>query len=457
MPMERRKPQRVNSFRLSPDAPRSGPYKGYQRLNAIHSAADRDPSMKFCNLMHHFCMDNLRQAYRGLDGTKASGIDRVTKEQYGKNLEHNLTLLQSKIRNGGWRPKPAREVLIPKPQGGWRPLAIGCLEDKIVQTVLAKIMEAIYEPIFHERSYGFRYGRNAHQALSRLYRQIAKQTGKCTVVEMDIEKFFNSMSHEKLMAMIERRIGDPHFMRLIRRCLKNAVLSTDGSVLQSNLGSPQGAPVSPVLANIYLHYVLDIWFQENWRDGDSEMIRYADDAVFVFSNWTRAQEFQRALEDQLVHEGKLLLNMDKSRVVLFSRKTATRDIPFLGFTLYWGKFLNQKPELKVKTTPKRVNKSIQEFKDWIKKERNRHTLDVLWERAKTRIQGHYNYYGVSYNQTKLRHFYWACVKALYRWLNRRSQRRSFTWERFRRRLIFNPLPKPPLGAELKDIKRACRF
>ena len=407
--------------------------------------------MKFCNLMHHFNFENLLQAFRKLDGTKASGIDRVTKQQYEKNLRTNLIALESKIRAGGWRPQPSREVLIPKPQGGWRPLAVGCLEDKIVQTVLAKILDAIYEPIFDERSYGFRNKRSAHQAVARLYGQISQKTGRCTVVEMDIEKFFNSMSHTKLIGLIEKRVGDPSFLRLIRRSLRNSILTTDGNIQVSEKGSPQGSPVSPVLANIYLHYILDLWFRDKWG-ADADMVRYADDAVFIFGDRVKADQFKRDLEEQLVTEGELKLNMDKSRAVRFSSTYAKGDIPFLGFTFYWGRTVTLQKVLKVKTTPKRLGKSIEEFTDWIKKIRNRKPLDVIWKLAAARIRGHYNYYGVSFNQSKLRHFYWACTRAMYKWLNRRSQKRSFTWIRFNRRLKFNPLPKPLLGAELKDIR-----
>lgn len=437
-------------YTSSPDIRRDGPFAGHERLEGIYSAASKDKEMKFCNLMHHFSIHNLRQAFRKLGGSKASGIDRITKQQYEKNLESNLIELQSKIRTGGWRPKPSREVLIPKPQGGWRPLAVGCLEDKIVQNLMSKILEAIYEPLFHERSYGFRHGRSCHQAIARLYGVIRQRAGQCTVVEMDIEKFFNTMSHSKLLAMIEKRIGDPHFLRLIRRCLRNSVLSTEGVMQQNEKGSPQGSPVSPMLANIYLHYILDSWFQEKWGHL-AEMVRYADDAVFVFSDRAKADQFKRDLEEQLVTEGELRLNSDKTRSVRFSSKYAQGDIPFLGFTFYWGRNYTQSKMLKVKTIPKRLGKSIQEFNDWIKKIRNRKCLDEIWKLAAARIQGHYNYYGISFNQSKLRHFYWGCVRALYKWLNRRSQKRSFTWVRFKRRLHFNPLPRPLLGAELKDI------
>jgi RNA-directed DNA polymerase len=450
MPVERRKPQRVNAFRLTPDVPRDGPFAGYSKLDAIHSAARRDHSIRFCNLLHHLNGENLAQAFRTLDGTKASGIDGMTKRRYERKLPENLQKLNLQIQKGGWRPRPAREVLIPKATGGWRPLAVGCLEDKIVQGVLAKILEAIYEPVFHERSYGFRPGRSAHHAIARLYQSISRSAGKSVVVEMDIEKFFNHVSHEKLMAKIEERIGDPHFLRLIRRCLRNSILSQDGNIQRTQRGTPQGSPLSPVLANIYLHYFLDKWFEKEWSD-EGEMVRYADDAVFVFSDWGKARAFQSALQDQLVTHADLRLNLDKSRILLFSSTSARGELPFLGFTFYWGRNGAKVRTLKLKTTPKRAGKCIEEFTDWIKKTRHRKTTDELWKTAKAKIRGYYRYYGVSFNQPKLRYFYSECVRALFKWLNRRSQRKSFTWTTFTRRLEMNPLPPPPLGAELINI------
>ena len=453
MPMERREPHKVNQFKLSPEACTDGPFKGYERLNWINSAAARlEHPERFMTLMHHISVNNLRQAFRGLDGSKAVGIDQVTKKQYQQNLEANLVALCDEIARGGWRPKPSREVLIPKPQGGTRPLAIGCLEDKIVQQLVAKILEAIYEPIFHRHSYGFRPARNTHQALSRLYHVVNLRSKNCTVVEMDIEKFFNSMDHEKLMEMIELRIADPHFLRLIRRMLRNSILSQDGQIVVNEHGSPQGAPVSPILANIYLHYVLDEWFDENWAEY-GEMVRYADDAVFVFGTEQKALEFKDALTEQMKNSAGLNLNVDKSGILKFSKASPQGQLPFLGFCLYWGKAKRNAKQkvLKVKTATKKLAKCIEAFTSWIKTTRNRKKLKDIWELAAAKLRGHYSYYGVSFNRAKLNHFYYVAVDALYKWLNRRSQKRSFTSERFQRRLMFNPLPKPTPNAALIDI------
>jgi RNA-directed DNA polymerase len=448
--MEPRETRRVNQFKLTPQACTDGLFKGYIGIDRINSAAVMRTTDRFTHLMHHLNEFNLRQAFRKLDGAKASGIDQVTKLEYGENLQANIEDLQDEIRRGGWRPKPSREKLIPKPTGGMRPLAIGCLEDKIVQNLCAKILEAIYEPIFHRHSFGFRPEKDAHQAIARLHQEIRLRKDNCVVVEMDIEKFFNNILHDKLMELINLRIRDLHLLRLIKRMLKNSILSEDGEIRINEVGAPQGSPISPILANIYLHYILDQWFSDNWA-GKGQMVRYADDAVFVFNNEQDATDFQKALHEQLGNVGGLKLNIEKSGLTRFSERKPEGDIPFLGFILYWGRTRFIKRLLKVKTAPAKVAASIQCFKDWIKANRHRHRLAKLWDLVASRLRGHYNYYGVTSNEAKLHHYYYACVGELFKWLNRRSQKRSYTWEGFLQRLKFNPLPKPPKGRALVDI------
>lgn len=451
MRTERSEARRVDRFQLTLQGCTDGPFEGYVGLDRINLAATERSEEKMTHLMHHLNLHNLRRAFRELDGSKASGIDQVTKQEYGAGLEENIFALCDEIQRGGWRPRPSREVLIPKPQGGIRPLAIGCLEDKIVQTLCAKILEAIFEPSFHRHSYGFRYKRSAHQAIAELHQQIRYRSDNCVVVEMDIEKFFNSMNHEKLMGVIEQRIKDAHFLRLIRRQLRNSILNVEGEIRTNDIGAPQGSPLSPVLANIYLNSVLDQWFEENWSS-KGEIVRYADDAVFVFSSQEDAQNFRFSLEERLRDEGGLKLNADKSALVKFDRHNPKGDVSFLGFVLYWGRYKNKPGVLKVKTAPKRVAQCIQRFKDWIKAERHRHTTAKLWALAASKLQGHYNYYGVSCNRPKLRYFYWCCIDLLYKWLNRRSQKRSWSWAGFMHRLHNNPLPQPPAESELINVQ-----
>ncbi len=459
MPVERRETRRVDQLQSAPEVCADGPFKGYTRLHWIRSAAEgrrRRGTARFNNLVHHLNIHNLRQAFRELDGSRASGIDGVTKKQYQQDLDANLEALNKAIRGGGWRPRPSREVLIPKPQGGFRPLAVGCLEDKIVQTLMSRILEAIYEPHFHRHSYGFRRGKSAHQAVGRLYSVINQRHKNCVVVEMDIEKFFNSIDHEWLMDVLEQDISDPHLLRIIRRMLRNSILHEDGSLAETERGTPQGSPVSPILANICLHHLLDEWFDKNYL-GMGELVRYADDAVFVFKDEKTAQSFQAALIERMKTAG-LNLNLDKSGIVPFNSHNPDGTVAFLGFELYWGKArMGTQKALKIKTSSKKLSKGIQAFTDWIKENRGREKLDRLWKTASAKIRGHYNYFAVIFNGSKVAQFYHACIGSLFKWLNRRSQKRSFNWERFKRRLRYNPLPKPPAGYELIDVTSEHRI
>ena len=448
MSMEQREPRSVNQFRLKPEPCADGAFKGYYKLDRISSVATRDRDAVFSNLIHLVSEDNLVQAFRGLDGSRAVGIDKVTKQKYAIQLHANITALQSEIRGGGWRPRPSRQVLIPKPSGGKRPLAIGCLEDKIVQALMAKILEAIYEPHFHRHSFGFRRGRNAHQALSHVYSAINKRGKYSVVVEMDIEKFFNNVDHDKLIAFLEKRISDKSFLRLVRRLLRNSILSEDGNLIDNQTGTPQGSPVSPILANIYLHHVLDEWFDENYI-AKGQMVRYADDAVFIFDDLKVAREFRVQLSARAAEFG-LKLNDEKSGLAEFGPKSGA-IISFVGFVLYWGKARITKTTLKIKTAPERLRKAVQYFTDWIKEQRNRLPTREIWKRVAARLRGHYNYYAVSFNGPATNKFYHSCREALFKWLNRRSQKHSFTWKQFVRKLMFNPLPKAPLGCESIDV------
>ena len=452
--MERRGARRVTQLSFTPQVCEDGPFRGYVKLHWIRAAALKRRKEPVRALMHHMQTDNLRRAFRELDGNKACGVDGVTKQHYQVELESNLRDLHDNIRCGGWRPKPSREVLIPKPQGGKRPLAVGCLEDKIVQMLTARILEALYEPLFHRHSYGFRRGKSPHEALGRLYSDISARRRKCVVVEMDIEKFFNSVSHEWLLQKLKLKIADTHFLRHIHRLLRASILHEDGALSETERGTPQGSPVSPMLANICLHYLLDEWFEENYG-GRGEFVRYADDAVFVFADEETALSFQLALQARLQEAG-LSLNTAKSAVVPFTCMAPKGTIPFLGFEFYWGRNAKGEVLLKIKTALKRLNRCMGVFTDWIKQVRNRKPLKQLWVEVATRLSGHFNYFGVCFNESKLSHFWFVCIGSLFKWLNRRSQKHSFTWEKFERKLKFNPLPSPPRGQQLIDVTSELR-
>lgn len=428
--------------------------KGYARLHWIAASAKK-AGEKMHQLMHHLNQFNLKRAFRSLAGNKATGIDKVTKGEYQKELDTNLEKLSSNIQSKAWHPKPSREVLIPKPQGGFRPLAVGCLEDKIVQTLVARVLEAVFEPLFKRFSFGFRPSKSAHMAIHKLYSAISKRSRHCVVVEMDIQCFFNNINHTLLMKQLESHIDDRHFLGLVWKMLTASTLHEDGSLAENVMGTPQGSPVSPILANIFLHFLLDSWFEDNFSQ-HGEMVRYADDAVFVFSDMNVAIQFQKALTARLA-EGGLTLNPEKSGIVVFNKKAPQGIIPFLGFEFYWGTTRVDKRTLKLKTSTKKMGKAIESFTDWLKANRNKLKASELWRIAMAKVRGHFNYFGIVFNQNAIDLFHQACLKALFKWLNRRSQKRSFDWESFKLKLHYLGFPNPPLGGLLKDITSIALF
>jgi len=395
----------------------------------------RDKTATFANLMKHINMDTLKEAYEALDGTKALGVDRVSKEAYGKKLEENLTALLDRAQKGNYRPQPKREVLIPKPDGKKRPLAIGCFEDKLVDWVVSKILSAVYEPIFIRNSFGYREGKSTDQAMRACYNSLHK--GKRPyVVEIDFKSFFNTIPHRKLLSFIGKRIEDHRLKRLILRLLQTSVIREDGNAVPTKIGTPQGGLASPVLANIYLHEVLDIWFLENWASHTKTIVRYADDAVFFFDKEEDARRFLKELELRTEHYG-LTLHPDKTKMLKMN-KASQESFDFLGFTFYWGKQHGTRL-LKIKTQKKKLHKAMQEFDKWVKENRSRYKLKELWERAKMKIEGHLNYFGFAHNNLKCFHFCREALKSMFKWINRRSQKRSYNWDGFLERLKWMPL------------------
>jgi RNA-directed DNA polymerase len=399
--------------------------------------AQQKPETIWNNLMHQMSEELLARAYHALEGGKARGVDGMSKARYGEELSSNLGRLTSQLHEGKWRPKPARRVWIPKADGKARPLAISSFEDKIVQKAVADILVAIYEPIFCGTSHGFRPKRGSHTAIKELYRWLADRIHSY-VVDIDIEKFFDTIDHRRLMDILQKRISDRRFLRLIRKLLKSGVLETD-EIKGTETGAPQGSIVSPILANIYLHEVIDQWAEERYGARRHKLVRYADDVVICFGGRNEAVECMDALEQRMGTYG-LRLNRSKSRVVEFERGK-NKVFHFLGFTWYWGKDRKRRAMLKLKTQTERFRKAIHSFSEWIKRDRNRYRLRVLWKKAGEKLRGHYAYYGVTLNN-RLFGFYWAVVNVMFKWLNRRSQKRSFNWASFLNRLNLYPLPKP---------------
>lgn len=417
--------------------------------------ASRTKRVVFNNLMCHINVETLREAYDSVEANKAVGADGISKGNYGVNLEANLQDLVRRIHVGSYKPRVKKEVLIPKANGKMRPIAISCFEDKLVEWVVGKILNSIYEPVFIQNSFGFRENRSTHQAIKAIYRGL-KDNKRPNVVEIDFASFFNSIPHRKLMRILTKRITDRRFKGLLGRFLKVGIIDQSGRLTMPEVGTPQGSIMSPVLANIFLDDVLDQWFMKTYASRDNIIIRYADDAVFFFKAQDKAKEFVRKLDEQIQRYG-LELNEEKTNVIRFERNEQN-TFDFLGFTFYWGKKRKGKSQpLKIKTRQKTLHKKIREFDYWIKSVRSQMKLKEIWELTRAKLVGHFNYYGYADNQAKLSQFRYEAVKSLYKWLNRRSQKRSFNWEQFKRKLYYNRIPRTPAMSELIHLRREWAY
>lgn len=401
----------------------------------------------FNNLLKHFSVEALEEAFKELDGSKALGVDGISKTEYGKRLKENLNDLCERIRKGTYRPSPKREVLIPKSNGKTRPIAISCFEDKLVDWVVGKILTQIYEPHFSRYSFGYRPGKSCDDAIKACYLSLHKNT-RPYVVEIDFSNFFNTIPHDKLMKIIGVRIKDRRFKGLIGRFLVGELISQGGQNLPSEIGTPQGSIMSPILANIYLDVVIDLWFSGKHRAGNNVQVRYADDGVFFFRKEEKATAFMTELKERVKSYG-LSLNDEKTKTVVMSKKEH-HHFNFLGFTFYWGK-QGSRRILKVKTQKEKLIMGIQEFYLWIKKIRNQKKLKEIWSLARAKIRGHVNYYGYQMNALKINHFCFEAIRAMFKWLNRRSQKRSYTWEGFEERLKNFPLVDPLSKLKMKQL------
>lgn len=421
---------------------------GVERI--AHRACSR-PEEPFTALMHHLSVDNLRACFESLDDRKALGVDGVTKAQYGQNLEANLQELHRKLHQMSYRPQPVRQVEIPKEDGSMRSLGISCTEDKIIQEMMRRILEAIYEPVFIDTSYGFRPKRSCHDALRQINSEVMGQPVNW-IADIDLAKFFDTMPHAEILSVLGVRIKDEKFLRLISRMLK-AGTQTPGGVMYDELGSPQGSIVSPVIANVFLDHVLDKWFAEvvtTHCRGYCAIIRYADDMIAVFECEDDAHRFMRALPRRLAKYG-LRLNENKTHLLACGKRHARQcfrtgqrppTFDFLGLTHYWGRSRKGYVRLKRKTSKNRFRRALMELKLWLRQVHSVCKLPVIWEGVGQKLRGHFNYFGVTDNSQALYRFEREVNILLFKWLNRRSQRRSFTWDSFLRYRTQHPLPRP---------------
>lgn len=400
------------------------------------------------NLIQHFNVENLREAFTAIDGSKAVGIDLVTKDQYGKDLDNNLQSLVDRLHIGTYRPQAKRGVEIPKADGKTRLIAVGSFEDKLVEWVLAQILTQLYEPLFIETSYGFRPKKSAYHAVRTTFNALFKKKRRY-VVDVDIKGFFDTVSHRKMIKMLEKRISDRKLLSLVSRLLEVGIM-TESGLTEKDSGTPQGGIASPILSNIYLHHALDVWFLENFATQGGVISRYADDVIFSFTKKEEMDRFFIEVKKRLALYN-LEMNEEKSHTIEFSPKSGNA-FNFLGFTYYWGTDRGSVTKrLRVKTNRERLHKAIANTNEWLQVNRNRYTTDKIWTHIKSILRGHYNYFGLYCNRPKLAHFYHEVSRLLYKWLNRRSQRKSINGAKFKRMLLRNPLPFPPDVRKLKHL------
>ncbi len=418
-------------------------------LDRIGKRAKFRPDTVFNNIGYVVDLNLLRESYHQLDGKKAVGIDRVTKVSYGRNLEDNLQNLLARIRRNAYKPQASRLVEIPKEDGSTRPLAISCFEDKIVQNAVSKILTAIYEPIFLPCSYGYREGVNGHEALRALMKY-SNQNSNGVTIEIDLRKYFNSIPHANLQGILQEKISDKRFLKLVEKLIRAPTL-VNGKAELNKIGCPQGSICSPILSNIYLHHAIDSWFEEiskTHMKGRANIVRFADDMVFVFQFKEDADKFYKALPKRLEKYG-LKLHEDKSSMIR-SGKQAAKEVElrgerlptykFLGFLCYWGKSRNGRWRLKFKSRSDRFAGKLKGLRRYLKERLSEETHKTL-ERVKKVVVGWINYNAISDNQQQVSSFIHFSKRALFSWINRKGGKRKMNWGRFGRLLDRIKYPK----------------
>lgn len=386
---------------------------------------------KLQTLMNYINKETLMKQFRKESSNKASGVDKVTKDEYELNLEENIDNLLARMKSFSYRPQPVRRTYIPKANGSKRPLGIPAFEDKLVQGCMAYVLNEIYETKFLDCSYGFRENRNCHMAIEEINNHIMRNKISY-ILDCDIKGFFDNVDHRWMMEFLNHDIGDKNFLRYIVRFLKSGIIE-DLKFYESDKGTPQGGLISPILANVYLHYVLDLWFmhiKKNYK-GEMYLVRYADDFVVLFQYENEAQRFYNELVERLAKFG-LEVATDKTRIIPFGRFKGGKDkFDFLGFEFHNGRTIGGKYRTNIITSRKKLKVKRANVKEWIKL----HMHDPLAELCKSlnrKLEGHYNYYGINGNFKSLVKFYKYINYILYKWLNLRDQKGKMRYEHFLR-------------------------
>ena len=427
------------------------------KLERIAEISANTKTPEFTSLYHHINIEMLKQCHRELDGNKAVGIDRVTKAKYEVNLQENISNLAKRLKNKSYKPLPSLRVFIPKGNGKTRPLGISAYEDKIVQLAVKKILEAIYEPKFLSNMYGFRPGCGCHDAIKEVYNRI--HSGKINyVVDADIKGFFDHMNHDWIMKFLGVYIKDPNILWLIKKYLKAGII-TDGVFQKSIDGSAQGNIMSPVIANIYMHNVLLLWYKfviSKETKGDSFLVVYADDFIAGFQYKWEADKYYEQLKIRMA-KFNLELEDSKSRLLEFGRfaesnrkakgegKPETFD--FLGFTFFCGKSRRGYPCVKLQTSRKKFRQKLKDTKKWLYDNRTMPVREML-KSLNLKLVGHYRYYGVSFNGKMITNFLHRVQQFLCKTLNRRSDMKSYNWDGYTEMLKYYSLAKPKIYCKL---------
>jgi len=423
----------------------------------IAEMAKRSPQMGFTSLAYLMDIDWLQTAFHRTRKDGAPGVDGQTWTEYAKNLEANLQSLLDRAKSGTYRAPPVRRVHIPKAGSTTetRPIGIPTLEDKVLQRAVVMLLEPIYEQDFDVGSYGFRPGRSAHQALEELWKRTMDSSGGW-ILEVDIRKFFDTLDHAHLREFLRYRMRDGVLKRLIGKWLKAGVMEA-GNVSYPEAGSPQGGVISPLLANVFLHYVLDTWFRQEVQPrlrGRAHLIRYADDFVILFAHEEDARRVMEVLPKRFGKYG-LTLHPDKTRLISFRRPSSKANGPksddngrpgtfaLLGFTHYWGRTRRGGWAVTRKTASKRLSRAVRSIAQWCRANRH-HPIVEQHAKLSQKVRGHYAYYGITGNARALHWFLWAVSRAWRKWLNRRDRCRVMLWSRFNRLLKRYPLPWPKI-------------